>query len=35
MAINKGETFVNRDVYIDYSFETVMYRWDHKEKKYM
>ncbi len=30
MAINKGESFSRQDVYIDYPFEEVMYRWDHK-----
>jgi len=33
MAINKGELFTHNDVYIDYSFEEVMFRWDHKTKK--
>lgn len=33
MPINKGPTFQLRDVYIDYSFEEVMYRWDHVTKK--
>ncbi len=33
MSINKGGLFVQQDVYIDYPFEGVMYRWDHKAKK--
>lgn len=33
MAINKGELFSRQDVYIDYQFEEVMYRWDHENKK--
>jgi len=33
MAINKGELFNKKDVYIDYPFEDVMYRWDHVEEK--
>ncbi len=33
MAISKGELFANQDVYIDYPFEDVMYRWDHKAEK--
>lgn len=33
MGINKGELFVQRDVYVDYPFEEVMYRWDHKAEK--
>ena len=33
MAINKGELFSRQDVYIDYPFEGVMYRWDHKAEK--
>lgn len=30
MAINKGELFSKKDMYVDYAFEEVMYRWDHK-----
>lgn len=33
MAINKGEHFSRQDVYIDYPYEEVMYRWDHKAEK--
>ncbi len=33
MAINKGQLFANSDVYINYQFEEVMYRWDHIEQK--
>lgn len=33
MAINKGEIFSRQNVYIDYPFEEVMYRWDHKYGK--
>jgi ribosomal protein S24E len=27
------EALLTRDVFIDYNFEEVMYRWDHREKK--
>jgi hypothetical protein len=30
MPINKGEIFATQDVYVDYPFEEVMYRWDYK-----
>ncbi|WP_083941248.1 hypothetical protein [Pseudoduganella violaceinigra] len=33
MGINKGQVFAENDVFIDYSFEKVMYRWDHVAKK--
>ena len=33
MAIDKGELFAQQDVYIDYPFEEVMYRWDHEAKR--
>ncbi|TBU92803.1 hypothetical protein [Phytopseudomonas dryadis] len=33
MGINKGEAFAARDIYIDYDFEEVTYRWDHREQK--
>lgn len=33
MAID-FEALLTRDVFIDYNFEEVMYRWDHREKKY-
>lgn len=33
MGINKGEAFASRDIFIDYSFEEVMYRWDHVAEK--
>lgn len=33
MAIEKGDHFSDRDVYIDYPFEQVMYHWDYKNKK--
>jgi hypothetical protein len=29
MAIEKGSSFVGRDVYIDYAYMRVMFRWDH------
>ncbi|AJC19362.1 hypothetical protein RO07_00590 [Pandoraea pulmonicola] len=29
MGIEKGKLFRDADVYIDYPFEAVMYRWDH------
>lgn len=33
MGINKGERFNREDVFVDYPYETVMFRWDFKEKK--
>lgn len=33
MGINKGDRFNEKDIYVDYSFEDVMFRWDHREKK--
>jgi len=33
MPVEKGDIFAKRDVFVDYPFEEVMYRWDHKEKK--
>lgn len=33
MGINKGEHFAKRDIFVDYPFEEVMYRWDHVERK--
>jgi len=29
MGINKGEKFAKQDVYIEYAYENVMFRWDH------
>lgn len=33
MPVSKGQLFAQGDVYIDYPFEEVMYRWDHKQEK--
>jgi len=33
MPINKGEEFSKRDVFIDYPYEEVMFRWDHLNEK--
>jgi hypothetical protein len=33
MPIGKGRHFSLRDIYIDYPFEEVMYRWDHVARK--
>ena len=33
MGINKGEHFSERDIFIDYPFENVMFRWDHVQKE--
>ena len=33
MGISKGEEFSKRDIYVNYAFEDVMYRWDHREEK--
>jgi len=33
MGVNKGERFGQEDIYVDYEFERVMFRWDFHEKK--
>ncbi|MGY2184839.1 hypothetical protein D3C87_884500 [compost metagenome] len=33
MAIEKGERFANEDIFIDYPYEEVTYRWDHPSKQ--
>ncbi|KAB8192944.1 hypothetical protein FKV24_006895 [Lysobacter maris] len=33
MAPGKGEHFATRDIYIDYDFEEVTYRWDHRLRR--
>lgn len=33
MPVEKGDIFAKRDVFVDYPFEEIMYRWDHKTKK--
>jgi hypothetical protein len=33
MPLHKGKLFAQKDVFIDYPFENVMYRWDHIERK--
>jgi hypothetical protein len=33
MPVSKGELFDKQDVYIDYDFEEVMYRYDLKTRK--
>ena len=33
MPIEKGPLFASEDVYVDYPFEEVMYRWDHKTEE--
>lgn len=33
MGISKGEKFANQDVYVDYAFEEVMFRWDHTKSE--
>jgi hypothetical protein len=33
MPVHKGRTFDGRDVYIDYPFEEVMFRWEHQARK--
>ena len=33
MGVNKGEPFARGDIYVDYPFEDVMFRWDHLERK--
>jgi len=33
MTIEKGERFVNEDIFVDYPYEEVTYRWDHLSKQ--
>jgi len=33
MPIQKGAIFAQRDVFVDYPLETVMFRWDHKSER--
>jgi hypothetical protein len=33
VGINKGTKFGQHDVFVDYPFEKVMFRWDHLTKK--
>ncbi len=33
MPISKGPVFNERDVYVDYPSESVMFRWDHSTRK--
>lgn len=33
MGINKGERFAEGDIFIDYPYEEVTYRWDHLSKQ--
>lgn len=30
MDMHKGEALASRDIYFDYGFETVTYRWDYR-----
>ena len=32
MSVKIDERFDSQDIYIDYDFEEVMFRWDHKNK---
>lgn len=32
MNLNKGSSFRERDIYIDYDFEDVKFKWDHKKE---
>ncbi len=32
MGITKGKLFDERDIYVDYPLEQVMFRWDHTKK---
>lgn len=34
MGIEKNEEFAKRDIYVDYPFEQVMFRWSKKEKSF-
>ncbi len=33
MSVEKGPRFAESDVYVDYPFESVRYRWDHLSEK--
>lgn len=33
MAMGKADFFADHDVFIEYDFEDVMFRWDSEEKK--
>lgn len=33
MAIANGSIFTVKDVYVDYPFEEVMFRWDHAARR--
>lgn len=33
MPVEKGELFRLRDIFIDYPFEDVMFRWSYKEER--
>jgi hypothetical protein len=33
MATPKGERFANEDIFVDYPYEEVTYRWDHHSKQ--
>jgi hypothetical protein len=33
MGIEKGTRFLNEAVFVDYPFESVMFRWDHTTKQ--
>jgi hypothetical protein len=33
MGVSKSERFAREDIFVDYAFEQVMFRWDHLEKK--
>ena len=33
MGISKGERFIHEDIYVDYPFENVLFRWDCLERK--
>jgi hypothetical protein len=32
MGVSKGERFAKEDIFVDYDFEQVMFRWDHLKK---
>ena len=33
MPIEKGSQFKERDIFVDYPFEEVMFRWDHLQQQ--
>jgi hypothetical protein len=34
MGVSKGERFAREDIFVDYDFEEVMFRWEYLEEKF-